>query len=426
MRRAFWLNLLLGLAMVSAAVAPARADPPGAIVPSAESRQVLVMLRLPPSHFRPTASYADSYGDGAGQNARRRIAERIASEHGLSLVTSWPMPLLGVDCFVMAAPVGQSPQALADVLSRDPDVAWSEPVHMYQAQGGIRVPAILPAALPNDPLFQAQPAAGQWRLADLHALATGRNVKVAVVDSMVEVNHPDLAGQVQTLQNFATGRPEVAEQHGTGVAGIIAGIGDNGLGIVGVAPHARLMALRACWQQPRSPTTVCDSLSLAKALQYAIDNKAQVINMSLSGPPDVLLGRLLDIALARGATVVGAVDPAVGDGGFPASHAGVIAVSDDPALTLTGAYLAPGRDVPTTEPGGRWFLVSGSSYAAAHVSGLFALLREHNPQSRSALALVTRASGGGAIDTCATLMRSLGSCACACSRTAQYSAIVHQ
>ena len=67
------------------------------------------------------------------------------------------------------------------------------------------------------------------------------------------------------------------------------------------------------------------------------------------------------------------------------------------------AQLAPGKDIPTTEPGGRWFLVSGNSYAAAHVSGLFALLRERSPRTLSGTVLVSARSGGGVIDACATL-----------------------
>jgi len=411
--RRLWRALLFSLGLYLLLVGAARAQEPRPA--AADAQQILVLLRLPPSHFRPNANYADAYGDGAGISARRRIAERIARTHGLSLVTSWPMPMLGVDCFVMAAPPGQSPEAIAAALAREPDVSWSEPMHLYRTQAAPTPAPGLASALPNDPLFRAQPAAGQWRLADLHAIATGRNVRVAVVDSMIDIRHPDLIGQFQTAQNFVTGQGQAPELHGTAVAGIIAGIGDNHLGIVGVAPHAQLMALRACWQPAHSSATVCDTLSLAKAIYYAIDNKAQVINLSLSGPLDILLGRLLDQALARGVTVVGAVDPMISDGGFPASHAGVVAVSDDPALATAGVYLAPGRDVPTTEPGGRWSMVSGSSYAAAHVSGLFALMREHNPQSQTALALVAQPSGGGAIDACATVLRTSALCACACA-----------
>lgn len=379
------------------------------------SRQVLVLLRLPPEHFRPGGDYADSYGDGPGTAARRRIALRIAADHGLRVVTNWPIPLMGVDCFVMTAPDGQTAEEAAVSLARDPNVAGAEPMHVYRAQASTeRAVGQRPepardaarAAEPthNDPLYRAQPAAAEWRLAELHAFATGRNIKVAVIDSMVDASQPDLAGQIQTSQDFVLDHPRKAEQHGTGVAGIIAGVTDNHIGIAGVAPHARLMALRACWQEGGSGA-VCDSLSLAKALSYAIDHDAQVINLSLSGPQDFLLGRLIDMAIARGAVVVGALDPQAADGGFPASHPGVVAVTDDPSSTLAGVFVAPGRDTPTTQPGGKFAFVSGSSYAAAHVSGLFALLKERNGQAVTPVALASQRPGGGAINSCVSLLR---------------------
>lgn len=410
------LVLGLGLALwLAFAVGP----PARATVAPALDRQVLVMLQLPPGHFQPNSDYAGGYGSVAGATARRRIASRIAHDHSLTLVTSWPMPLLGVDCFVMAIPDDQSQDQVVALLARDPAVAWTEPMHVYHAQGQTAGHAVVY----NDPLFPLQPAAVQWRLADLHELATGRNVRVAVVDSMIEAGHPDLAGQVQISENFVLDRPSSPEQHGTGVAGIIAAAADNGVGIVGIAPHARLVALRACWQQSDS-STVCDTLSLAKALHFAIEHDVGVINLSLSGPFDSLLARLLDLALARGVTVVGAFDPSLAGGGFPASRPGVIAVVDESGPPApAGIFRAPGRDIPTTQPGGRWFLVSGNSYAAAHVSGLFALLRERNPRLRNAAFLVSTTPGGGLIDACATLMRGGPSpCGCLCAKPDQYSA----
>jgi subtilisin family serine protease len=214
------------------------------------------------------------------------------------------------------------------------------------------------------------------------------------------------------------GRPSRGERHGTGVAGVIAARGEKGAGILGVAPEARLMALRACWQpNPAAGETVCDSLSLAKALHFAIDNRAEVINLSLSGPPDPLLGRLLDVAESRGITIVGAFDPAAAGGGFPAQHQGVLAVSDQlVARPRDGLYSAPGRDIPTTQPGGRWSLVNGSSYAAAHVSGLVALLRQRASPPVDGRFLVAAKTGGGAIDACASLVRVAGPCDCACDK----------
>src|SRR5207249_4865370 len=130
----------------------------------------------------------------------------------------------------------------------------------------------------NDPLYPTQPAAHAWRLSELHELATGRNVRVAVVDSGVEQTHPDLAGQVLVAENFVDGRPYAAERHGTAVAGIIGARADDGIGIVGIAPQARLMALRACWQES-TDDTLCTSLSLAKALLFAITHEAEVVNV---------------------------------------------------------------------------------------------------------------------------------------------------
>ena len=371
-------------------------------------RQVLVMLRLQPEHARPNADYGGSYGGGVERAARHRIAARLARRYGLVLEDDWPMPLVGVDCFIMNVPAARSPADVADRLSHEPDVAWSEPMNVYRAQGASVGASAGAAATHNDPLYPVQPAAREWRLAALHQLATGRNVRVAVIDSMVEATHPDLAGQIAISRDFVTGRPAMSERHGTGVAGVIAARADNGLGIAGVAPGARLMALRACWQEAsasdRPAATLCDSLGLAKALDFAISHDAQVINLSLSGPSDTLLGKLIDAAQTRHITVVGAFDRDAAGGGFPASHPGVVAVADESSGPApAGVYAAPGRDVPTTTPGGHWALVNGSSFAAAHVSGLIALLREHRTSAGAPLQLVSASAGGGAIDACATL-----------------------
>ncbi len=293
-------------------------------------------------------------------------------------------------------------------------------MHLYHGQGA--------ATAANDPLFRAQPAAIEWRLNDLHQIATGHKVRVAVIDSMVEVNHPDLKGQVELLKNFVSGQSDAPERHGTGVAGIIAARADNGSGIAGIAPQARLLALRACWQTAqRQVETLCNSLSLAEALHFAIDHQAQVINLSLSGPQDALLSRLLDIARQRGITVVAAYDTALPHGGFPASQAGVIAVAEESLEAVpAGVYRAPGRDVPTTQPGGRWFLVNGASFSAAHVSGLMALVRERSRYPPGAASLLISNLGGGKIDTCATLLKVVGPCDCACSHPIGASAIARQ
>lgn len=386
----WFLSCWLALASLACSASDLPAAP---AAPEAE-RQILVMLHLQIPHFRPDQYYPTNYKDDAGRAGRRRVAEALAREHGLTIIDDWAMPSLNVDCYRMRAAPGTQTGTLAETLSGDARVKWAQAVSTYAAQN-------------HDPLYAVQPAALEWRLADMRKVATGRKVLVAVIDSGVEVGHPDLAGQVTLSENFVDGQVYAAEEHGTAVAGVIAARAGNGVGIEGVAPDARLMALRACWQQAPG-TTRCDSFSLGKAINYALMHGAQVINLSLSGPPDRLLRELVDLACARGVKVVGAVDPNIKDGGFPANHPGVFAVSASASARMGGATMvAPGRDIPTTATGARWSMVSGSSYSAAHISGMMAMLSELRP----GLALA-RIRDGGFTDPCASFARITGKCAC--------------
>jgi len=356
-----WFAVLLLLATSSCS-----ADRPGVTPAAAASAEILVMLPIAPAHFRAGTNYGSGYDEQAGRSARRRVALDLAHTQDLEVISEWPMTSLGVDCFLMRVPSERPIGAVLQALSRDPSVAWAQTLHAYQSLGH------------NDPLFALQPSASAWHLAEIHAFTTGRNVSVAIVDSGIELTHPDLTGRVSVSKNFVDASTYAAESHGTAVAGIIAANSDNGIGIVGIAPNARLMALRACWEYAGGSAT-CNSFTLAKALQFALSNDAQVINMSLTGPDDKLLGLLLDAAQSQGVAVVGAFDPAIADGGFPASHTGVIAVAADNAPGNASTVRAPGRDVPSTLPGARWGFVSGSSFAAAHVSGVVALMHELAP-----------------------------------------------
>jgi subtilisin family serine protease len=375
-----------------------------------EAQRVLVLLDMPAPHFRPDGNYAGGYLDPAARSARRRTVNALARSYGLRLVTDWPLPALGVDCYVLDVPTSQRPDAVAERLSREPRVAWAQPMNLFRPQGQVRH---------DDALFSLQPAAREWQLAQLHAAATGRGVRVAVIDSGVQRDHPDLAGQFALSANFVADHPEAAELHGTAVAGIVAARADNRVGIVGVAPRAELLALRGCWQSIAADT-YCTSLSLALALHKAIDSSAQIINLSLGGPADRLVQRLIESAQARGAVVVAAADRQQPRGGFPAGLANVIAVADD-ASAGSMAMIAPGTDVPTTLPGSRWATVTGSSYAAAHVSGLLALIVELRsaagaPAASPADAIALRADRH--VDACASLARAAQHCLCDCEQAA--------
>jgi hypothetical protein len=391
----------------SAPVEDIAAAPPTASVDDAATpeRKLLLMLRLPAPHFRPDASYGGNYVDDGSRSARRRIAEELAQRHKLKLLNSWAMPALGLDCYVLEAAEGEPPERVSAQLARDPRVEWAQPMGVFHGLDG-----------GADPLYPVQPSAHAWHLKELHQSATGRNVAVAVIDSGIEERHPDLQGQVLQAENFVDGSPYLGEAHGTAVGAIIAARSGNG-GILGVAPDAHLLALRACWQ-PAGQAAACSSFTLAKALNFAILHQPKVINLSLGGPPDRLLERLLDVALARGISIVGALDPQ-GRTSFPASHPGVLAVGLQGSDAVPGALYAPGRDIPTAAPDGHWNFVTGTSYAAAHVTGMVALLSELRPsatpaQIRDALH-PSDALNAGNIDACATLARIAATCTCSCA-----------
>jgi hypothetical protein len=179
----------------------------------------------------------------------------------------------------------------------------------------------------DDPLFAVQPAASEWHLDELHVLSVGRGVRVAVVDSGVQTDHPDLSSQVAESANLIDRRQDVAELHGTAVAGVIAAQADNHLGIVGVAPQVRLLALRACAESTPVDTR-CTTLGLALALQRALERDAQVINLSLGGPSDRLIRSLIEVGARPRRRNRRRGKRSEARGGFPADLPGVVGVID--------------------------------------------------------------------------------------------------
>jgi subtilisin family serine protease len=148
-----------------------------------------------------------------------------------------------------------------------------------------------------------------------------------------------------------------------------------------VAPNARLLVYKACWQtRSDSDAARCNSFTLARALTAAFAARAQVVNLSLAGPNDQLLGDLIREGQHRGVLFVGAAPDTAGIQNGLLHQAGVIEVaSAETHSTIDSVLYAPGSEILTLLPGGHYDFASGASIATAQVSGVIALILAKSP-----------------------------------------------
>ncbi len=399
-----------GLGLVTP-VAQAVAADTFVIVAIAESPE-----SLPGAGSTPRADYRRSAGY-AGSVQAAAVAAALALDHRLAEQSFWSIAALRWRCMLYRLAPGADREAVLAALALDPRVQLAQPLNQFETLADRRV-AETPAAAPYEPLYN-DPYVGLQRgfaamdTAQAQRWTRGGGVRVALIDTAVDASHPDLQGRVFSQRDAAGSERPVtaAERHGTQMAGVIAASANNRIGIVGVAPQAQIMALRACWAADvPAAASHCDSFTLGRALSMAIAGGADVINLSLAGPADPLLQKLADHAMQRGAVVVGAVPPSGRLDGFPVGVPGVLAVAaSEDGAAAPGVLTAPGRDVLTLEPGGRYDYASGSSLAAAHVSAAVALLRALEPGLRGpqARALLTgpQTMPGAPVDVCQAVRR---------------------
>jgi subtilisin family serine protease len=298
--------------------------------------------------------------------------EALARRHRLSRIESRVFPLSRTTMYRWHIPDGRSVATVVRELEADGAVLSVQPNYTYTTQEQID-PGPLQYAIPKLNVREAQ------------ALSRGNNIRVAVIDSGIDVSHPELAGEIEASFDVL-GTNEKPNPHGTGVAGVIVGH----LRLTGVAPGARLLAVRAFAANTDGEGTQASTFNIIKALDWTISQRAHVINMSFAGPPDPATARLLASAAERGIVLVAAA----GNNGprsppmFPASDPNVIAVSATDASdrlfkrSSPGAHIAiaaPGVDIVVAVPNAGYGLMTGTSFAAPFVSGIAALMLARNP-----------------------------------------------
>jgi len=336
--------------------------------------QFIVVAVANPVTGRPAAVGGTAHGYGTSTNYRvsasaAALIRELARNHSLTLVSEWPIEQLQMHCVLFRIPPGTTREAVIEKLLTDKRVLVAQPLNEFEsATSGSPF---------DDPYAKLQSNVNALDVAEAHAFSRGTGIRVAIIDTGVDTQHPDLAGRTQLTRNYIDNDAVEFrnDRHGTQVAGLIAASANNGIGIVGVAPDVRLLAYKACWQASASSGGRCNSFTLAQALADAFTAKAQVINLSLVGPSDPLLEALIAKAVEAGIIVVGAVSNDARFG-FPARLPGVLAVTESESSQADGSDIlrAPSRDILTLVPNGHYDFASGSSLAAAQVTGVVALL----------------------------------------------------
>ncbi len=292
---------------------------------------------------------------------------------------------------LLRLPPGQSVASAVAALSRDPRVEYAVPDLVVQE-----------AAIPSDPLYSSQ-----WALQAIGAPAawdqtTGSaNVTVAVLDSGVDLSHPDLAANLVPGWNFVNNTSDPSDDfgHGTHVAGIIGAVGGNGVGVAGINWHVSIMPLKIC-----DAGGSCSLDEEVSALQYAVDHGAKIANASFGGNYGGYQPEEDAIAAAgqKGLLYVAAAGNAAYDNDlmpfYPASYPldniiSVAATTSSQGLASFSDYgftsvqtAAPGQDIlstmltsgPLSNPSG-YGTLSGTSMAAPEVTGAAALLWAEHP-----------------------------------------------
>jgi filamentous hemagglutinin family protein len=318
-------------------------------------------------------------------DALERLRTAVAGLGGLTIEATENLAIMGSTAVQLRITDGQPVRAVIQRLAGIQVAAVVQPEYVYTLDQQSGSPAPAPAAAGTTQGDAAQYILEKLKIADVHRIVRGTNVRIAVIDSEIDAAHPDLEGVV--AQRFsALGAPEKPHAHGTGMAGAI-GAHQR---LLGTAPAARLLAVHAF--STSAATAESTTFSILKGIDWSVKEGARIINMSFAGPKDPSLEAALKLAYERGIVLIAAAgnagpkSPPLFPGAFLPYVIAVTATDVDDKL-FTGAnrgkyvsVAAPGVDILVPAPENAYQITTGTSVAAAEVSGIVALLLERNPK----------------------------------------------
>ncbi|MBU1176149.1 MAG: S8 family serine peptidase [Alphaproteobacteria bacterium] len=305
----------------------------------------------------------------------RLIDKEIAERFGLVLIGRRELTLGGIVVARYRLPEGVGVIEMIERLAEVPGLIVAQPQYLFMGAQS--------AAPPDMKGLQYAPK----KLNALVAQETGdgAGIVIGLIDTGVDVEQPAFAHAHIALFDVMADAPVVSRDHGTALAGLM--LASESLD--GIAPGASLVSVRA-FDADETGQALSGSFEIAAAIDVAVAEGARLINLSFAGPRDPLVMTMLDRAAEQGVIIVAAAGNNGPDAppAWPGAHRDAIAVTATDAgdrlyaEANRGAYVAvsaPGVDVLSPMPEARFDLLSGTSIATAHVSGVIALMLERDP-----------------------------------------------
>lgn len=363
------------LVFILVLVAPVRAKQEEFDVSAFKHPMILVIddPRSVRAKFGARGSHYDFVLDYKDDPVLNKISQDIIDDYKLTAGLQWPIVSISKHCIIIEKPTSE----ILDKLQNDSRVAWIQPYNTFSTQREI-------TPSPNSPFVYtpSKPLANK-----------GRGVNIVVIDTGIAVQHPALSEAKLFYRDFVSDdRPANKETHGTAVTGLLsASSGLEEFPVQGLLADAYINHFRGCWQLADGNGR-CSTLSLALALDAAVKLKPDLINLSLSGPPDRVLEEIIKELVDDGSIVVSAHDPSRRPTSrFPMPQQGVIFAYGNNTSSFekslmktlpTNTFLASYSAVSLT-PDGRFDVYKGHSIAAPQITAVIASLLAEDPNIKN-------------------------------------------